>query len=87
MRGRRSELEFTGGALVARARELGIAVPAQEALYALVRSVLSAAAADPALHKALAEAAAEALSKLEFGAAETLTNPDRAELMARFKSA
>ena len=31
--------------------------------------------------------AAEALSKLEYGAAETLTNPDRAELMARFKSA
>ena len=31
--------------------------------------------------------AQESLSKLEFGAAETLTNPDRAELMARFKSA
>lgn len=31
--------------------------------------------------------AAESLSKLEFGAAETLTNADRAELMARFKSA
>lgn len=39
MRGRRSELEFTGGALVARARELGIAVPAQEALYAAARRV------------------------------------------------
>lgn len=31
--------------------------------------------------------AAEQLSTLEFGAAETLTNPARAELMARFKSA
>ena len=31
--------------------------------------------------------AAESLSVLEFGAAETLTNPARAELMARFKSA
>ena len=39
MRGRRSELEFTGGALVARARELGIAVPAQEALYAAAQRV------------------------------------------------
>ncbi len=39
MRGRRSELEFTSGALVARARELGIAVPAQEALYAAARRV------------------------------------------------
>ncbi len=39
MRGRRSELEFTGGALVARARELGIAVPAQEALLAVALRV------------------------------------------------
>lgn len=39
MRGRRSELEFTSGALVAKARELGIAVPAQEALYAAARRV------------------------------------------------
>jgi 2-dehydropantoate 2-reductase len=39
MRGRPSELAFTGGALVAKARELGIAVPAQEALYALARRV------------------------------------------------
>lgn len=31
--------------------------------------------------------AAEALSPLEFGAASTLTNPLRAEIMARFKSA
>jgi spermidine/putrescine transport system substrate-binding protein len=31
--------------------------------------------------------AAEQLSALEYGAAETLTNPARAELMARFKSA
>lgn len=31
--------------------------------------------------------AAEALSPLEFGAAETLTNPLRAEIMARFKAA
>jgi spermidine/putrescine transport system substrate-binding protein len=31
--------------------------------------------------------AAESLSTLEFGAAETLTNPLRAEVMARFKSA
>ena len=31
--------------------------------------------------------AAEQLSALQYGAAETLTNPDRAELMARFKSA
>jgi spermidine/putrescine transport system substrate-binding protein len=31
--------------------------------------------------------AAELLTPLEFGAAETLTNPDRAELMARFKAA
>jgi spermidine/putrescine transport system substrate-binding protein len=31
--------------------------------------------------------AAELLSALEFGAAETLTNPLRAEIMARFKSA
>ena len=30
---------------------------------------------------------ADLLSTLEFGAAATLTNPDRAELMARFKSA
>ena len=29
----------------------------------------------------------EALSPLEFGAAATLTNPLRAEIMARFKSA
>ena len=39
MRGRRSELEFTSGALVAKARDLGIAVPAQEALYAAARRV------------------------------------------------
>ena len=31
--------------------------------------------------------AAEALAPLEFGAAATLTNPARAEIMARFKSA
>jgi spermidine/putrescine transport system substrate-binding protein len=31
--------------------------------------------------------AAEALSPLEFGAAATLTNPLRAEIMARFKAA
>ena len=31
--------------------------------------------------------AAELLSALEFGAAATLINPDRAELIARFKSA
>lgn len=31
--------------------------------------------------------AAELLTPLEFGAAETLTNPDRAELIARFKAA
>jgi len=31
--------------------------------------------------------AAEALSPLEFGAASTLTNPLRAEIMARFKAA
>ena len=37
---------------------------------------------DPILHPA-----ADLLSALEFGAAQTLTNPDRAELMARFKSA
>jgi 2-dehydropantoate 2-reductase len=39
MRGRRSELEFTSGALVAKARELGMMMPAQEALYALTRRV------------------------------------------------
>ena len=38
--------------------------------------------ADPIIHPA-----AELLTTLEFGAAATLTNPDRAELMARFKSA
>jgi spermidine/putrescine transport system substrate-binding protein len=38
--------------------------------------------ADPIIHPA-----ADLLSALEFGAAATLTNPDRAELMARFKSA
>ena len=37
---------------------------------------------DPILHPA-----AELLSTLEFGAAATLTDPNRAELMARFKSA
>jgi spermidine/putrescine transport system substrate-binding protein len=31
--------------------------------------------------------AAEALAPLEFGAAATLTNPLRAEIMAKFKSA
>ena len=31
--------------------------------------------------------AKEALDPLEFGAAETLTNPMRAEIMARFKAA
>jgi spermidine/putrescine transport system substrate-binding protein len=31
--------------------------------------------------------AAEELSPLEFGAAATLTNPMRAEIMARFKAA
>jgi spermidine/putrescine transport system substrate-binding protein len=31
--------------------------------------------------------AAELLAPLEFGAASTLTNPLRAEIMARFKSA
>jgi spermidine/putrescine transport system substrate-binding protein len=31
--------------------------------------------------------AAESLSTLEYGAAETLTSPARAELMARFKAA
>ncbi len=35
-------------------------LPGEEALYALVRSVLAASAADRVLHKALAEAAAEA---------------------------
>ena len=39
MRGRRSELAFTSGALVAKARELRIAVPAQEALYAVAQRV------------------------------------------------
>lgn len=38
--------------------------------------------ADPIIHPA-----AELLSTLEFGAAATLTDPNRAELMARFKSA
>ena len=38
--------------------------------------------ADPILHPA-----AELMSGLEFGAAQTLTDPIRAELMARFKSA
>lgn len=38
--------------------------------------------ADPIIHPA-----AELLSNLEFGAAATLTDPNRAELMARFKSA
>jgi spermidine/putrescine transport system substrate-binding protein len=38
--------------------------------------------ADPILYPA-----ADLLNALEFGAAVTLTNPDRAELMARFKSA
>jgi spermidine/putrescine transport system substrate-binding protein len=37
---------------------------------------------DPILHPA-----AELLSTLEFGAAVTLTDPNRAELIARFKSA
>ena len=37
---------------------------------------------DPVLYPA-----ADLLSALEFGAAATLTNPDRAEIMARFKSA
>ena len=31
--------------------------------------------------------AAELLAPLEFGAAVTLTNPQRAEIMARFKAA
>ena len=31
--------------------------------------------------------AKELMSGLEFGAASTLTNPDRAELLARFKAA
>jgi spermidine/putrescine transport system substrate-binding protein len=38
--------------------------------------------ADPIIHPA-----AELLTNLEFGAAATLTDPNRAELMARFKSA
>ena len=38
--------------------------------------------ADPILYPP-----ADLLNNLEFGAAQTLTNPDRAELMARFKSA
>ena len=38
--------------------------------------------ADPIIHPA-----AELLSNLEFGAAATLTDPNRAEVMARFKSA
>jgi spermidine/putrescine transport system substrate-binding protein len=38
--------------------------------------------ADPILYPA-----AELLNALEFGAAATLTDPNRAELMARFKSA
>ena len=37
---------------------------------------------DPILHPA-----AELLNALEFGAAATLTDPNRAELMARFKAA
>ena len=37
---------------------------------------------DPILHPA-----ADLLSALEFGAAASLTDPNRAELMARFKSA
>ncbi len=48
-----------------------------------VNAMLSAERlADPILYPA-----AELLNALEFGAAQTLTNPDRAELMARFKSA
>ena len=39
-------------------------------------------AADPILHPA-----EELMSGLEFGAAQTLTDPTRAEVMARFKSA
>ncbi len=39
------------------------------------------------LENAILYPAAEALSPLEFGAASTLTNPLRAEIMARFKSA
>ena len=41
-----------------------------------------ALASDPILHPA-----AELMNGLEFGAAQTLTDPNRAELIARFKSA
>jgi spermidine/putrescine transport system substrate-binding protein len=66
------------------------AVNAKEALFhgypvadARVNAILPAeVATDPILHPA-----AELLDALEFGAAVTLTDPNRAELMARFKSA
>ena len=51
-------------------------------LRALIKLLPKAMTENPILYPA-----AESLSVLEFGAAETLTNPDRAELMARFKSA
>lgn len=66
------------------------AVNAKEALFhgypvadARVNAILPPEVAnDPILHPA-----AELLNALEFGAAVTLTDPNRAELMARFKSA
>jgi spermidine/putrescine transport system substrate-binding protein len=65
-------------------------VNAREALFhgypvadARVNAILPPeVATDPILHPAT-----ELLDALEFGAAVTLTDPNRAELMARFKSA
>src|SRR5262249_41752073 len=39
LRGRRSEIEFTNGLIVQRARELGLAAPVNEAMVGIVRRI------------------------------------------------
>jgi len=66
------------------------AVNAKEALfhgYPVADSRVSALLPAEVLNDPILYPAAELLSPLEFGAAATLTDPNRAELMARFKSA
>jgi spermidine/putrescine transport system substrate-binding protein len=65
-------------------------VNAQEALahgYPVSDSRTNALLPEALLNDPILYPAAEALNALEFGAAVTLTDPNRAELMARFKSA
>ena len=69
----------SGGECQARCWHMAIRQPTAHTNACCPRRLLN----DPILYPA----AEELLNALEFGAAVTLTDPNRAELMARFKSA